>query len=659
MTIAGSTATFTTALPDNIGVGDVLQYDSNNNGSIGSGDAPAFISGRTSSTVYTVKTAAGGIPTARAADTTWSIFRAYTSLFNAEAGTENTAIDSNLRNFDTWSGGKDLAASGEQWNITLYANGITADTTAVTVDGWTTSASNYIKIYTPYLTTEVGTSQRHQGKWDTGKYNLSPATGIPLTISEENVRVDGLEIYSVDNHGISVDGATGASNVYISNNVIKGNATASKYAVYLNATGAASTAKIWNNLIYDYSGTSASGLYENDADWTNYLYNNTFVGNTGGINNNAGAIIAKNNIVKGSGNTVAYVGTFTTSDYNATDGTDATEGGTHSRRSQTFSFVDATNKDFHLAPADTGAKGYGVNLSADSNLAFQNDIDMQERTGLWSIGADEPRETTIDSPSMPGGSKITINMSLNDKMTNGLVGMWSFDGADISGVNAYDRSPVGTNTGTISGAVPTIGKRGQALKFDGVDDQVTVADANNLTFSTGNTTDLPFTFTAWVKRNGVPPANGFTIISKTGPDVYTLPFEYLFIIGSNEKFAMILYDNSGTYQVSRTTDSAYSNDNGQWVFYTATYTGDGASSGLSLYRNGVSVVSTRESPLGTYTAMHNSTQLFRIGADFPTDTTYGKAFMKGSLDEVRVYNRALSATEVGDLYHLGNVNITK
>ena len=163
LTISSSIATFASALDNNIGVGDALQYDSDNNGTI---DSIAFIHGRTDSTHYTVKTVAGSnVADLTTADNNWSIFRAYISLANAETGTENTGINDTVENFDTWIGGKDISSTGsnEQWNIACYANGTTADVTAVTIDGWTTDVDSYIKIYTPVLTSEVGVGQRHEG----------------------------------------------------------------------------------------------------------------------------------------------------------------------------------------------------------------------------------------------------------------------------------------------------------------------------------------------------------------------------------------------------------------------------------------------------------------------------------------------------------------
>ncbi len=53
--ILGTTATFSGSMPNNIGVGDVLQYDSG-------GLQLAVIHGRASDTVYMVKSASGGNP---------------------------------------------------------------------------------------------------------------------------------------------------------------------------------------------------------------------------------------------------------------------------------------------------------------------------------------------------------------------------------------------------------------------------------------------------------------------------------------------------------------------------------------------------------------------------------------------------------------------
>jgi hypothetical protein len=159
ITTAGA-ATFEVAVDDIVGVGDALVFDDDADNDLDASDTLLFIHSRTDSTHFSVRTENGGWPTAPTTDNDkWAIYRAYTSLSNAEAGTKNTAIPISFT-----GGNRDLAANNEQWNIACYANGTTADETAVTISGWTTGEDNYLKVYTPVSWNEVGTSQRHGGE---------------------------------------------------------------------------------------------------------------------------------------------------------------------------------------------------------------------------------------------------------------------------------------------------------------------------------------------------------------------------------------------------------------------------------------------------------------------------------------------------------------
>ncbi|MCG2690894.1 hypothetical protein L6249_02390 [Candidatus Parcubacteria bacterium] len=402
LTISGSTATFASGLPDNVGVGDALQYDSDNNGAI---DAICFIHARTSSTVYAVKKASGAIPTATvAADNDWSIFRAYTSLALAETGTENTGINATVLNFDTWTLGKDISSStgsNEQWNIACYANGTTADTAAVTIDGWTTTADNYIKIYTPVASSEVGTSQRHNGKWDTGKYRLEISGAQALYVQEDYVRIDGLQVkltlssVSLKNTIWLNPGVSNVTDIRVSNCIIRGalSGTSDNSAGIITwyASGTSTnTVKIWNNIIYDFKNGGYGDLHGIRVRLANYyIYNNTIINCYNGIYIESGTSVAKNNI--SYGNSDNYNGTFTASTNNLSGPTQTDAPGTNPVNAAKVIFIDEANDDFHLAPNDYSAINAGTNLSADSYLAFSDDIDGETRpisTG-WDIGADE------------------------------------------------------------------------------------------------------------------------------------------------------------------------------------------------------------------------------------------------------------------------------
>jgi hypothetical protein len=69
------------------------------------------------------------------------------------------------------------------------------DTTAVTIDGWTTGENNYIKIYTPVSSSEVGTSQRHNGTWDDNKYRIEYSDENVVTLNENYITVEGLQVH--------------------------------------------------------------------------------------------------------------------------------------------------------------------------------------------------------------------------------------------------------------------------------------------------------------------------------------------------------------------------------------------------------------------------------------------------------------------------------
>ena len=154
----------------------------------------------------------------------------------------------------------------------------------------------------------------------------------------------------------------------------------------------------------------------------------------------------------------------------------------------------------------------------------------------------------------------------------GLVGAWSFDAG--TGTTAADATGKG-HTGTISGATwSAAGQNGGALSFDGVNDWVTVADANDLDLSTG------MTLSAWVNPTGAG-ADWQTVLLKETPGfmVYALyadtdtarPSGHVVIGGSD-------LDTRGPATVA----------NNVWTHLAASY--DGAN--LRLYVNGA-LASTR------------------------------------------------------------------
>jgi glucose/arabinose dehydrogenase len=216
-----------------------------------------------------------------------------------------------------------------------------------------------------------------------------------------------------------------------------------------------------------------------------------------------------------------------------------------------------------------------------------------------------------------GGSPATIPVTLTvSPPSTGLVGAWGFD--EASGTTANDASG-GGNPGTIAGPTRTSGGRyGGALSFDGVNDLVTVADASSLDLTTGMTLE------AWVR----PTVGGDwkTVILKEQPG----------------HLAYALYSSTDTGRPSghvfaggdRAVGGPAALPNNAWSHLATTW--DGLTS--RLYVNGTQVASGAL----TGTAATSSLPL-RIGGNTVWSEWFG-----GLIDEVRVYNRALSPAEIAN-----------
>lgn len=297
--------------------------------------------------------------------------------------------------------------AGEQANIDVSntiavakcrSTGGTADTTAVIIDGWTTSATDYIKIWT-----DTSESYRHNGTWQTGnkyRFEWTPSGGTQygIDILEPYVRIFGIQFKEISAYGSNVCVWARATEVYIKDCLLLGSLSdvSDGRAVGL----AQNTINVylinnifldWINSTYDCRGVRISSAL---SSINLAIYNCTFSNCQLGIS--LGSATGRkiiNNIF--TGNTADVVGTCAAgSGYNATTnaaiGYTVTGGATADRVSQTFSFVGAA--DFHLQSSDEGALSYGLNLYNDASYPFQDDIDGQDRGGAaasWDIGADE------------------------------------------------------------------------------------------------------------------------------------------------------------------------------------------------------------------------------------------------------------------------------
>jgi large repetitive protein len=222
---------------------------------------------------------------------------------------------------------------------------------------------------------------------------------------------------------------------------------------------------------------------------------------------------------------------------------------------------------------------------------------------------------------------------------SGLIGHWSFN--EGTSTKAADFSGNG-NIGTLSGMAspPTAssgwgpGRLGKGLIFDGTNDYVDVG-------SVPSTNGLSqFTISGWVKRTpGVPTLGGMFIKQTNTSNWLGLQFAataQLNMIVSNGGLAF------GTYNASPVT--AFDGWHHFATVFDGTQTGNAGR--LKFYLDGVekSLSFTGTIPATTPTITASG----YLGHDQQNNT-----FLKASMDEVRIYNRALSAAEVQTLYEMG------
>ena len=179
-----------------------------------------------------------------------------------------------------------------------------------------------------------------------------------------------------------------------------------------------------------------------------------------------------------------------------------------------------------------------------------------------------------------------------------------------------------------------------STSFDGTNDYVSVADSNDLSFGDGST-DSAFSISAWVNMTD---ASGFWIVEK---GVQETAGEYLLGCNNSDHLDFYLYDeSSNAYEYIYVNASIMTPLEGQWIHIAATYNGVGgtsANAGQEIYINGVLQTVTR-SDSGSYVAMENLGAELKIGVQ---GTTYGE----GSIKNVAIWNRALTATEIQNVMY--------
>ncbi|OGS21987.1 MAG: hypothetical protein A2252_00395 [Elusimicrobia bacterium RIFOXYA2_FULL_39_19] len=298
------------------------------------------------------------------------------------------------------------------------------DTTACYINGWYTSAKNYIVVRTP-------ASNRHSGIWDDNVYRMNVGTNYCITSNEANIRIEGIQFNNTNDTtnsqalSLGCNDIKGVQDIRVTNCIIKGTGNFQynnvRAIAYAGSHAVGSEVRIWNNIIYDfgtiYSTNVCYGIWAGGVDRSLYIYNNTVYNCQIGIQKVNGTVVLKNNLVQGCTN--GYNGSFDTTDSNMSDLAGDTD------LTGTVEFSDAANKIFRLTNTDTVARDQGADLTSDSYLRVPNDVKYQPRpfNGAWDIGADE----MIDAIAPSAVSSLAASQV---GFSNKILLFWSSPGDD-------------------------------------------------------------------------------------------------------------------------------------------------------------------------------------------------------------------------------------
>lgn len=240
---------------------------------------------------------------------------------------------------------------------------------------------------------------------------------------------------------------------------------------------------------------------------------------------------------------------------------------------------------------------------------------MRRNLGLGTLTPTQKLDVAGDlflsGELIAGGNVVLSNGNLQD----GLVAWWSMDGFSAS-TNVSDHSGRGHTGVVVNGGGLIDGKFGKSFNSDYVDDYISITDHDDFDIVQN------FTISAWINMNANS-VNYEYILSKNNDS---------FLLAVNNGKLSFSIDESAASWLQGTTDV----DDGNWHHVLVLRNG----TSRSVYVNGV--LENTGSATGNNGVGFASIDIGRRSSS--------SEFFNGYIDDVRIYNRALSNKEVHALY---------
>ena len=276
------------------------------------------------------------------------------------------------------------------------------------------------------------------------------------------------------------------------------------------------------------------------------------------------------------------------------------------------------------------------------------DDSVETNTGVYVSETDtgtDPNNPDTDNDGVPDGLEVTESTDPNDasdfnSFSTGLVAYYPFNG------NSNDECG-NENDGNITGTTliaDRFGNTGSAIGFDGVDDYISISDSPSL-----NIGSQSFSLSVWAKVVNDPALPISSIISNyrgsSPPEHLGLEHVHQYN-GLNQTWEFSTRDsNDEKIDLNSTDGSAVP---GSWVHILGVR--DKESKVTKLFVNGILVDSGADERTGRFTGLSTGQYWIGAGSLWPQPLTPA-GFFTGSLDDIRIYDRALSTSEVSALYY--------
>jgi len=268
-------------------------------------------------------------------------------------------------------------------------------------------------------------------------------------------------------------------------------------------------------------------------------------------------------------------------------------------------------------------KGEAVRLSATNGDV----LNLQIQMAALNV------ETCFGKAQLPINLVRKVDISKADNQGDhpfGLVALWSGEGKGNDSIGNH-------NATSLEGVTYVPGKLGMAFNLSGNDSGIVIPASQDLNVGTGS----GFTLSCWIKPNSVFNQQPLMEWRNSGGNSTTGVHFWISVPDNGSGGAGCLfgnvYDNNGNIHVIISSPGIV--QPGIFQFVALTY--DKQSGMANLYYNG-SVVASQN--LGNFTPQTSSDLLLGERIDD------GNVHYQGLLDEVSLYNRALSAVEIQKIY---------